>query len=199
MSYLRGFIPWIVFAVAGSWDWRWAAVAALLTGAALLLQDRRAGIPADAQVLEVSTVVYFAGLAVLAFAFPQSPLKTYDDVASFGWLALTAWGSLAGGRPFTLGIARRRTPPEYWERPEFLRINAIITAAWASSFTLLGLALAVCVLTGAPVWLTIACHVVGLAAPMVFTARYPARVQARLAAVAGSASASPSGPVSASA
>jgi hypothetical protein len=184
VGYLRGFIPWIVFAVVASFDWRWGALTALVTGVFLLLQDRRAGVEADAQILDVSTVVYFVGLGALAFASPHSALEPYDDVMSFGWLALTAWGSLAVGRAFTLGIARRQTPREYWDLPAFVRINVIITAAWATAFTLLGAALAICAATGAPTWVGIACHVAGLLAPAVFTSRYPARAQAALAATA---------------
>ena len=32
MSYLRTFLPWIVFAVLPSGDWQWSALAALLVG-----------------------------------------------------------------------------------------------------------------------------------------------------------------------
>lgn len=182
MSYLRGFIPWIVFGVVSSFDWRWAAVAALLSGLALLRQDRRAGVAADAQILDVSTVVYFAGLGAIAFAAPHSPLEHYDGALSFGWLALTAWATLAVRKPFTLGIARRQTPREVWDLPEFLRINVVITVAWATAFTLTCAALAACTALDAPALISIACHVAGLAAPAAFTSIYPARVQARLAA-----------------
>jgi uncharacterized membrane protein (DUF4010 family) len=78
MSYLRGFVPWIVFGVLSTVDRRWAAVAALVLGVLLLLRDRLAGVAADAQILDVSTVVYFTSLANLAFAVPHSPLRHYD-------------------------------------------------------------------------------------------------------------------------
>ena len=181
MSYLRGFIPWIVFGVLSAFDWRWAAVAALASGVFLLWRDRRSGVAADALILDVSTVVYFVSLGVLAFAAPHSPLERYDGALSFGWLALTAWGSLAVRHPFTLGIARRQTPREYWDLPEFVQINVVITVAWAVAFTLTSAALVVCVAAHAPTAIGIAVHVVGLAAPAAFTSIYPARVQARLA------------------
>jgi hypothetical protein len=181
MSYLRGFIPWIVFGVLSTFDWRWAAVAALAAGVFLLWRDRRSGVAADALILDVSTVVYFTALGVLAFAAPHSPLERYDGALSFGWLALTAWGSLAVGHPFTLGIARRQTPREYWDLPEFVRINVVITVAWAVAFTLTRAALVGCVAAHVPTAIEIAVHVVGLAAPAAFTAIYPARAQARLA------------------
>jgi hypothetical protein len=181
MSYLRGFVPWIVFGVLSSFDWRWAAVAALAAGGFLLLQDLRAGVAPDALILDVSTVVYFVGLGVLAFASPHSPLERYDGALSFGWLAVTAWGSLAVGHPFTLGIARRQTPREYWGMPEFVQINVVITVVWAVAFTLTGIALFIVVVADLPTAVDIGFHVVGLAAPAVFTSVYPTRVQARLA------------------
>ncbi|MHA6760888.1 hypothetical protein [Streptacidiphilus sp. PAMC 29251] len=191
MSYLRGFIPWIAFAALSSAGWQWGALAALAIGVWLLLQDRRAGVAADAQMLEISTVGYFALLTALAFAAPHSPLEHYDGALSFAWLALTAWGTLAAGRPFTLGIAKRQTPEEFWDSPVFLRINTVLTAAWAISFTLTAVATAACSAADAGTLARVACQVVGFAAPAVFTSRYPKAVQARLANAATAAAAAP--------
>ncbi|MFJ4985764.1 hypothetical protein ACIP9H_18425 [Streptomyces sp. NPDC088732] len=182
MGYLRGFIPWIASGVISSFDWRWGAVAGLVTGLALFAQDRRRGVAPDAMILELSGSLFFAVVGTVALASPDSPLKTYDDALSFAWLALTAWGSLAVRHPFTLGIARRRTPREYWELPGFIAVNNVITAVWGAGFTFICAALAVCHLTGAPGWAGIAAHAAGLAGPAAFTSRYPARVQARLQA-----------------
>ncbi|MGI3200361.1 hypothetical protein ACRJ4W_21365 [Streptomyces sp. GLT-R25] len=118
MGYLRGFIPWIVSGVVSSFDWRWGAIGGLVTGLLLLLQDRRRGVDLDALVLEISAIVYFVVVGAVAVTDPDSVLADHTDVISFAWLAATAWGSLAVGRPFTLGIARRQTPREYWDMPE---------------------------------------------------------------------------------
>ena len=64
MNYLRGFLPWIVFAIVSSFGWQWGALAGLGLGVVLLAQGRRAKLPMDSQILEVSTVVYFATLTV---------------------------------------------------------------------------------------------------------------------------------------
>lgn len=182
VSYLRGFIPWIVAGVVSSFDWRWGALAGLVSGVALLLLDRRSGVAAEAQILDVSTIVYFAALGVLAFVAPASPLEHYDGALAMSWLALTAWGTLAVRRPFTLGIAKRQTPREYWDMPEFRQINVVITVAWATAFTLTALALGGCAALDAPTAVQIACHIAGLAAPAVFTSVYPARARSRLSA-----------------
>jgi hypothetical protein len=51
-----------------------------------------------------------------------------------GTLALISLISLAIRRPFTLGIAKQTTPREFWDLPEFLKVNMIITSVWAASF-----------------------------------------------------------------
>lgn len=180
MGYLRGFIPWIVSGVVSSSDWRWGAVGGLASGLLLLLQDRRRGVGLDALVLEISTVVYFVAVGAVAVSDPHASLSHHTDVVSFAWLAVTAWGSLAVRRPFTLGIARRQTPRAYWDMPEFVRINNHITGAWGAGFTFIGVSLAVCGAVGAPGWAGIAAHVIGLTGPAFFTKAYPARAQARL-------------------
>ncbi|MFE2468832.1 hypothetical protein [Streptomyces mirabilis] len=182
MGYLRGFIPWIVAGVVSSFDWRWGAIAGLVSGLLLLLQDRFRGVGLDALILEISTVVYFVVVGAVAVADPGSALADHTDVVSFGWLAATAWGTLAIRRPFTLGIAKRQTPPEYWDMPEFVRVNNHITSAWGAGFTFTGVSLAVCGAVDAPAWVGIAAHVAGLVGPAVFTKVYPARAQARLLA-----------------
>lgn len=181
MNYLRGFIPWIAFAVIASAGWQWGALAALVIAVILLRRQRRAGVARDALVLETSTIVYFAALTALAFAVPHSPLHAYTGALSFGWLALTAWGSMAARRPFTLGIARLSAPREYWGTPQFMRVNVVITTVWAVAFTLTAAAIAICDASGAGTAASIACEVAGFVAPAVFTARYPKAVQARLA------------------
>ncbi|MEU4097699.1 hypothetical protein [Streptomyces sp. NPDC026673] len=181
MGYLRSFLPWIAFAVvATEIDWRYGALAGLVLSTGLVAAERRAGRPADRMVVELSSGVFFALLATLAFAAPDSPLEPYSTALSLGWLALTAWGSLAVRRPFTLGIARTMVPSQVWENPVFLRTNVIITAVWAASFTVNAVLLAA-LLAVVPHALTaiIAVKVCGFAVPALFTMRYSRAVAAR--------------------
>ena len=180
VAYLRGFVPWIVAGVvSGFLDWRWGALGGLLSGVLLLLQDRRRGVDLDALILEASTIVYFVVIGAVSLADPDSALKDQSDVLSFVWLGATAWVSMAIHRPFTLGIAKRQTPREYWDMPEFLQVNNRITSAWGAGFTFIAVSLAVGDAVDAPVWVGITAHVLGLAAPIVFTKVYPERVQRR--------------------
>ena len=116
MNYLKSLLPWIAFAVvATQFDWRWAGLTGLVISGGLLLLARREGRKADTLILEWSGFAFFTLLTALAFGFPASPLKTYTGALTDAWLALTAWGSLAIGKPFTLGIARTTTPEKFWD------------------------------------------------------------------------------------
>jgi hypothetical protein len=119
-------------------------------------------------------------LTVVAFTLTGSPVKSYTGALTDAWLALTAWGSLLIGRPFTLGIARTMAPREFWDHPIFKRTNVIITAVWAASFTVSGIA-GVALLSYAPHATVplIVLKVLGFAVPIAFTIRYPKIVRAR--------------------
>jgi hypothetical protein len=93
-------------------------------------------------------------------------------------LALIAATSLAIHRPFTLGIAKQSTPREYWDLPEFIRINVIITAVWTASFVVTATVIAIIAGHG-NVAATVIVQVAGLVVPMVFTNRFAAHAQAK--------------------
>lgn len=179
MNYLRGFIPWLVFAGVSSAGWQWGALAGLVTAVVLLLADRAAGLALEHRLLEYGTIVFFAALGILAFTQPDSGLKSYGSALSMGWLALIAWVSIAVRRPFTLGFARRMAPPEVWDTPLFRRINVVLTAAWASSFTLTAIAQAAISALGWSVVVSILIQLAGFILPVRFTAAYPERARAR--------------------
>lgn len=179
MNYLRGFIPWLAFAGVSSAGWQWGALAGLAVSAALLIADRAAGLSLDGRLLEYGTIVFFAALSVLAFARPDSGLQVYGSVLSMGWLALIAWVSIAVRRPFTMAVARRMAPPEVWHTPLFRRINVVLTAAWAVSFTLTAAAQAVVSAYELNVVFTIVVQVAGFVLPVGFTSTYPERAKAR--------------------
>ncbi|WP_410592109.1 hypothetical protein [Amycolatopsis sp. lyj-23] len=181
MNYLKSLLPWIAFAVvATQFDWRWSGLTGLVISAALLLLARRDHRSADTLIIEWSGFAFFILLTAVAFSFPASPLKTYTGALTDAWLALTAWGSLAIGKPFTLGIARQSTPEQFWDNPVFKRVNVLITLVWAASFTVGGVA-GIALLNFAPhaTFALIALKVLCFAVPVVFTIRYPRAVRAR--------------------
>jgi hypothetical protein len=177
VSYLRSFAPWIVFALIPASDWRWAALFALVISMAGIASRVRAGVPADAQIIEIGSAVYFAALTGLAFADPKTPLHAYVACLASGALGLIACSSLAIGKPFTLGIARQSVPREAWDNPLFYRVNVIITSVWAASFVI------GCVILGflahSPVAARSVVQVAAFVIPLVFTLRYVARARER--------------------
>jgi len=182
--YARGFIPWIIFACFPNKDLPTAALVSLIVGAFLILQDVKRGIAADALILEGSTVGYFAVLTAVVHLDKSADLSHWTGVFAFSWLALTAWITLAVRHPFTLGIARKTTPEEYWDSPEFLRVNVVITLVWAVAFTVTAVAIAVCYEAGFGEAGDYTCQALGFAIPAIFTNRYPKIVQARALASA---------------
>ncbi|MEV0415556.1 hypothetical protein AB0I68_33500 [Streptomyces sp. NPDC050448] len=183
MSYARTFLPWIVFAVLPSAQWQWAAPAGLVAAIAVIVQQRRAGAGFDALIIETGSAVFFAALTALAFADPDTPLHDYSAALSSATLALVAGVSLFIGKPFTLGIAKRTTPREVWGLKPFVRTNVVITAVWTAAFAVTAGVLALLAHAGnghsTPATLV---QLAGFALPMVFTVRYVASVQARVAA-----------------
>ncbi|MFF4211056.1 hypothetical protein ACFYZE_17220 [Streptomyces sp. NPDC001796] len=183
MSYLRTFLPWIIFAVLPSGQWQWAALAALVVAVAVIVRQRRAGAGFDALIIETGSAAFFAVLAVIAFTDPHSPVHDYSAAASSGTLAVVAGVSLAIGKPFTLGIAKRTTPRELWGLRPFIRTNVVITAVWTAAFALTAVVLAVVAHAGnAHSTTATLIQVAGFVIPMVFTVRYVAAVQAKAGA-----------------
>lgn len=135
-SPLAGLAPWILMAVLnGPGRFEEAASAALGLALLTLWVGARRGVPVH--LLEGFTVAFFGVLAVLG-------LVASDDVIE--WLQLWA-GELSSialasfavvtlliRRPFTLAYAKDTTPAEHWDSPIFLRINYIISTAWAGAF-----------------------------------------------------------------
>ncbi|MFI6445016.1 hypothetical protein [Kitasatospora sp. NPDC050543] len=180
MSYVRTFLPWIVFAVLPSGQWQWAALAALVVAVALIAQQRTAGAGFDALIIELGSAAFFAALAAIAFANPDSGVHEYSAALSSATLAVIAGVSLLIGKPFTLGIAKRSTPREVWGLKPFIRTNVVITTVWTVAFAATAAALAVIAHGGhahsTPATIV---QVAGFALPMVFTVRYIAAVQTK--------------------
>ncbi|MCZ9348021.1 hypothetical protein NGM37_61180, partial [Streptomyces sp. TRM76130] len=118
IRYIISFLPWIAYAcVATSDEWRLGALVGLGVALVIVCIDRMTGKAWDEMVIECSALVFFAIITGISYASPDSSLIEYGPSLVDAWLALTAWGSLVIGRPFTLGIARRLAPPHVWTSP----------------------------------------------------------------------------------
>jgi hypothetical protein len=186
MSYLRAFAPWIVFAVLPSQYWQWAALAAFGVSVLGIAQQVRAGQRIEAMAIDIGSVGFFAALAVIAFADPDSALHPYTPALSSGVLALIAGASLAVHVPFTLPIAKQTTPQELWDHPVFVRTSYVITSVWTASFVIGCVALTALAHSSSGVRITV--QVLAFVLPVIFTIRYVAYIRAKANSLNESAS-----------
>lgn len=136
MNILLAFAPFLAFALV---DRALGSLDGLLAGAvvsiAMLVLDMMRG--KSPKVLEIGTVLLFAGLAAWFLAFP--PTWSIVDVrlrVDLGLLLIVIVSMLIG-KPFTLQYARESVAPELWSSPTFLRTSFVISAAWAAAFAVL--------------------------------------------------------------
>jgi hypothetical protein len=81
---------------------------------------------------------YFVAAALLLSLMPETGRTIFTRYAVSGiFLSLFLASFLPpvlGMEPFTYHFARKTAPPEVWQAPLFIRINTIMTYAWAGLF-----------------------------------------------------------------
>ena len=181
MNLLLAFSPFLLFAAL---EHLRGVMAGLVAAAALaglfVLRDARGGEP---KLLEVGTLLLFAGLAALAAAtgarWSVLRVRLYVD----GGLLAIVLLSVLLRRPFTMPYARAQAPAEVWATPRFLRMNMVISGAWVLVFAVIVAADAVMLLLPAvPLWLGIVVTLGALVAGLRFSNWYPDHLQAQRAA-----------------
>lgn len=179
MSILLSFAPFIAFALVDRFVGSLAGLVAGAAAAGLLvlhevLVRRRAP-----KLLEVGTLLLFAGLAAYAaLAAPDWSVLGVRLRVDAGLLLVILF-TLAIGRPFTLQYAREQVAPEFWSDPRFLQTNVVISAVWALAFAVLVLAdLVMMFWQQVPLRAGIVATVLALVGAARFTAWYPKRATA---------------------
>lgn len=175
MGILLAFAPFLAFALV---ERLVGPVAGLVTGAlvslALLLRDLAHGRPA--KLLEIGTVILFGGLSLYAQAAAPGWSTIMVKLLVDAGLLLIVLASLAIGRPFTLQYAREQVPAAYWQTPQFLHVNRVITAAWALAFAVMvGAELMMLHAPGIPLRFGVIATILALAGAIWFTGWYPRR------------------------
>ena len=174
LKLVASFAPWLAFLLIAR-DTVARVEIGLLTGLALavvmaVLKVNR-GI-----IMWVSLVFFAAATAAVVLAHNMWTVRHMGVLAN-GALALAAWGGLLLGRPFTLEYARAQTDPSVWRQPLFLRVNRLLTAVWASSFTV-NTAIAAAQQHGLwPSWLGLLVSNAVLIGTAGFTSWYPGHVR----------------------
>jgi hypothetical protein len=135
---LVGLSPWILYSLVEGEN-RLELSAALALGLAVVILAINWITGSSPKMLEYSDVVYFAGLAIVV-AFADAGTKHWlelwgGEVANAALLVITL-GSVLIRKPFTLQYAREDTPREYWDQPEFLRVNYLISWVWVAAFAI---------------------------------------------------------------
>lgn len=183
MGILLAFAPFIAFAVL---DRLVGAAEGLVAGAcvsvALLLRDWMTP-GRHPKLLEIGTALLFGGLALYAvLGGPSWSVIGVRLCVDAGLLAIVVISMLAGS-PFTLQYAREQVPPEFWDSPEFIRTNYVITAVWALAFAVMVVAeLALLTMPDMHPRIGIIAIVLALVGAIKFTGWYPDHVRARTAA-----------------
>ena len=135
MGILVAFAPFIEFVVLdellGSTE---GLIAGIIMSAGLLIRDWMSA-DREPKIIEIRTAIFFCGLAVQALLL--DPAWSIDGVRLRvdSGLLIMILVTLAIRQPFTLQYAREQVAPEFWERPEFVRTNYVITAIWALAFS----------------------------------------------------------------
>ncbi|MBI5131888.1 MAG: hypothetical protein HZA66_20805 [Rhodopseudomonas palustris] len=81
-------------------------------------------------------VVFFGAATIAVIGFHDSWTLRHLGVLANGALALGAWLTIALKKPFTLDYAKEHVDPSLWTDPFFIRTNVLMTAVWATAFTL---------------------------------------------------------------
>lgn len=183
MGILLAFTPFIAFAVidrlAGPTE---GLIAGACVAAALLVRDC---ITPDRRpkLIEIGTALLFAGLALYAVLGRPTWSVIGVRLCVDAGLLLIVLTSMAVGRPFTLQYAKEQVAPEFWDRPEFIRTNYVISAVWALAFAVMVAAeLALLTLPNMPPRIGVLVIVLALIGAFKFTGWYPERVRKATAA-----------------
>ena len=177
MTFLKlvvSFAPWIAFLIIAKGTLLrleiGLVVALALTVLMALLRLHRG-------VIMWVGLLFFTAATIAVLGFHDMWTIKHMAVMASGALAVGAWAGLLVGKPFSLAYARQNTDPALWHEPVFIRTNVIITATWATAFTI-NAALAWILMNNlmAP-WAGHALSYVALLAAAVFTSWYPAHVR----------------------
>ncbi|HEX4355022.1 MAG TPA: hypothetical protein VHZ95_18955 [Polyangiales bacterium] len=172
MKILLGFTPFVAFMIAARFfDVIGGLIAGAIVASALVLRNLRAP-----KILEVGTLVVFVAITIYVFATHTTmsviALRLCVDIGLFCVVLV----SMLVRRPFTIQYAREQVPAEYWNSPQFLSINYMITAAWTAAFGVMVLAeAALLALPAMPPAFGFGAIIAAMAGAAVFTRVYPRR------------------------
>jgi hypothetical protein len=140
MNLLLAFTPFIVFVVVDRLVNIPAGLAAgAVAAAALLIRDLITP-GRSVKLLAIGAFLMFGGLTLLVLTLGEQWSIAEVRLRVDAGLLLIVLLTMVLGRPFSLQYARERVAPAHWGKPDFVRVNYVISAAWAVAFGVLVLA-----------------------------------------------------------
>lgn len=176
MGILLAFAPFLAFAIV---DRLAGGTAGLIAGtavsAAMIMRDW-IGRGRTPKVLEIGTVILFGGLALYTVLLGSTRSIAGVRLPVDAGLLLIVLVSIALRRPFTLQYAREQVAREFWDSPEFVRTNYVITTVWALAFGIMVSAdLALLYVPDLPSRVGIIATILAIVGAFKFTSWYPER------------------------
>lgn len=179
MGMLFSFAPFIAFALLDRVLGVLPALGVATALAVVLLLRDLLSKNRSVKLLEIGTAALFGGLALYAVITQTDWSLLAVRLRVDAGLFLVVLASIAVRRPFTLQYAKEQTSPEVWMQPAFLKVNNVITAAWAVAFAFMVLAdIAMLYVPSVPTWIGITVTVTAIVGAIKFTRWYPDYVRA---------------------
>jgi len=172
-----GFVVWVVYGILYALGhWTAAAVAALAIMLAIVASENRI---ANVKIIDLTSLGFFVLALIMRLTVGDQVFNRYHIILVWGVFAVVTWVTTLIGFPFTLQLARERTPREVWSEPLFHRVNLRLTTVWGVIFTL-DTTLAIVALSGSYVrMLSViipgASMIFGYAFSRIYLARYRSR------------------------
>jgi hypothetical protein len=179
MSFFLILLPFFAFA---SLTWVTSVTTSLFASTAvalaLIVRERING--ESAKVFNIAAVVIFGGLGVYMLLTRSELSISSVRMALDAAILIVVLTSIALRFPFTLQYAREQVAPDVASKPEFIRVNYILTWAWAGAFVLMLVADIVSIWwPSAPLWTCIAVTFAARNAAVQFTKWYAQRARDR--------------------
>jgi hypothetical protein len=178
MTLILGFAPFILFALLS----RLSADLALWTAfaAAFVVTIRDFVERPLLRLLDGVSLALFGLLALgRGFVAPDLPLTAVRTIVDCV-MGLAIALSMLRRQPFSLQYASADTGGRVWPLPLFLRVNYVISAAWAAAFAAMTLADAAVTFAAVPLYVGVAVSVIAVGAAVTLTLRYPGRAASQL-------------------
>ena len=178
MTLILGFAPFILFSILSRLS---ADLALWVSFAAAFVVTIRDFVERPAlRLLDGASLTLFGLLALgRGFLWPDLPLADVRAILDLGLLLVIAF-SLLRRRPFSAQYASGETHGRVWPLPAFLRVNYVISFAWAAAFAAMALADGAVALLPVPLVVGVAVSAIALAAAITLSLVYPARMASKL-------------------